>query len=151
MRIDDGFSTLISFSLNAAVKLWEKEVTPPGIDGGGPIDTTTMRNTAWRTSAPKQLKTLTPVNVTAAYDPRVMVQAKAMINQNQLITVTYADGSTYTFWGYLDKFEPGAATEGEQPTADCTIQPTLVNHDGDEVEPVFIDNEGDTNDTNSGA
>ena len=53
MRIDDGHSTTISFADFPTVKFWEKEVTPPGVDGGGPNDTTTMRNVILRTMAPK--------------------------------------------------------------------------------------------------
>ncbi len=41
-RLDDGYQTLIEFAENPAIKLWEKSVTPPGIDGGDAIDTTTM-------------------------------------------------------------------------------------------------------------
>jgi len=51
-RIDDGFQTLVSFANYPDVLLWEKEVTPPGVDGGGANETTTMRNTAWRTRSP---------------------------------------------------------------------------------------------------
>jgi len=150
MRIDDGFSTLIGFAANPNVKLWEKEVTPPGITGGGAIDTTTMRNTAWRTLSPKQLKSLTPCSFTAAYDTAVFVQLNTMIGVNQLITITFADGSKLKFWGWLDEFTPGAITEGEQPTADCTIQPSNQNNSNVEVAPLYLDATGATNDTNNG-
>lgn len=148
-RIDDGHQTLISFSENANVKLWEKEVTPPGIQAGGPTDTTTMRNETWRTFSPKHLKTLSPCSFTAAYDTAFYVQALAMIGNNQLITIEFADGSQLQFWGWLDEFTPNAVAEGEQPTAECTIQPSNQNASGDEVAPVYIDSEGDTNDTNN--
>ena len=41
-RIDDGFSTTISFSDFPTVSFFEKEVTPGGIEGGGPTAITTM-------------------------------------------------------------------------------------------------------------
>lgn len=136
MRLDDGFATLVSFSANGAVKLWEKSVTPPGIDGGGANDTTTMRNTAWRTRKPKKLKTLTDMTLTAAYDPDVYNQIMAMVNVNQQITVTFADGQTVTFWGWLNEFSPGESTEGEQPTATVTIIPSNMDNNGVEQAPV---------------
>lgn len=149
MRIDDGFSTTVSFSAYPGVKLWEKSITPPGISGGGENDTTTMRNSVWRTKAPKQLKTLTTCTFNAAYDPAVYVQLNQCINVNQLITIDFADGSQLKFWGWLDEFAPGDIVEGEQPTAECTIQCSNQNASGAEVAPVFIDSEGDTDDTDN--
>lgn len=139
MRIDDGFATLITFSLNPNVKFWEKSVTPPGISAGGPTDTTTMRNTAWRTMSPKKLKTLTAASASMAYDPDVYDtgQIDSLIGKNGLITVTFADGSSVAFWGWLDEFTPGESTEGEQPVAEITIQPSNQNNSKVEVAPVY--------------
>lgn len=123
-RIDDGFSTQIDFADNPSVSFWEKEVTPPGIEGGGANETTTMRNTLWRTKSPKKLVSLTDCSFTAAYDPVVYEDIIAMINANQLITITFPDDSTLEFWGWLDSFTPNANVEGEQPTAACTIVPS---------------------------
>jgi hypothetical protein len=136
-RIDDGHSTKVSFADNPSISLWEKEVTPPGVSGGGENDTTTMHNTTWRTRSPKQLKTLSECSFTAAYDPAVYDDIVSMCNNNQLITVTFADGSTLQFWGWLDDFSPSAAVEGEQPTADVTIIPSNQNDAGTEVAPVY--------------
>lgn len=136
-RIDDGFATLIAFADNPTVLFWEKEVTPPGVEGGGANDTTTMRNTAWRTRAPKQLKTLSECSFTAAYDPAVYDDIISMLNNNQLITITFPDDSTLAFWGWLDKFTPGRIVEGEQPTAEITIVPSNQNDSGTEVAPDY--------------
>jgi len=136
-RMNDGFSTTIGFADYPAVSFWEKEVTPPGIQGGGENDTSTMRNTVWRTKAPKQLKTLSECSFTAAYDPVVYDDIVAMIQTNQLITVTFPSGATVAFWGWLDDFTPGANTEGEQPTADCTIIPSNQNASDVETAPVY--------------
>lgn len=136
-RIDDGFSTTISFSEDSDVQMWEKEVTPPGVSGGGENDTSTMRNTAWRTKAPKSLKSLSECSFSAAYDPAVFDEIVAMVNVNQLITITFPDGSTLEFWGWLDEFTPGANTEGEQPTADVTIIPSNQDDSLVETAPVF--------------
>jgi hypothetical protein len=139
-RIDDGFPTTIDFAAIASgtsLLFWEKEVTPPGVQGGGENDTTTMRNTTWRTKAPKKLKTMSPMNFIASYDPAVYDQILTLIQTNTQITVTFADGSTLVFWGWLDEFTPGASVEGEQPTATCTIIPSNQNASKVETAPVL--------------
>lgn len=137
MRLDDGYQTLISFAEDPTVNFWEKSVTPPGMDGGGPTATTTMHNDQLRTFAPKFLITMTEGSMVAAYDPVVYQEVLAMINVNQLITVTFPDGSTVQFWGWLDKFIPNEHTEGEQPTANVTIQPSNQNDSGVETLPAY--------------
>ncbi len=138
-RLRDGFSTQVSFSLNPTVSFLEITVTPPGIDGGGPNDTTTMRNTSLRTMQPKYLKTLTPMTVTANYDSDVFDPADvfAMINVNQEITVLFPDGAELTFWGFLNSFIPGTHVEGSQPVATLNIVPTNQDNDYVEQEPDF--------------
>lgn len=137
LKMEDGYRTTIEFSENTTVSLWEKEVTPPGVDGGGEIDTTTMRNDEWRTKAAKALKTLTEGTVSAAYDPQVYDQIMAMVNVNQAITVTLPDGSTVVFWGWLNSFKPGALVEGQMPLAEVQIIPSNVDGDGAEIGPVY--------------
>ena len=136
-RIDDGHSTLITFADYPTVSIWEKEVTPPGISGGGANDTTTMHNSVWRTNAPKKLKTMSNSSFSAAYDPAVFDTMVSMINVNQLITITFADSATIAFWGWVDEFTPGAAVEGEQPTADVTIITSNQNASLVETAPVY--------------
>ena len=136
-RIDDGHATLITFAADSDVQLWEKEVTPPGVSGGGANDTTTMNNTAWRTFAPKKLKTLTEMSFVAAYDPKVYDEIVLMCNDNQLITITFADGSKLAFWGWINEFTPNRIVEGEQPTAEVTIIPSNQNDSGVEVAPDY--------------
>lgn len=123
-RLDDGFSTRISFSADSDVQLFEKEVTPPGVSAGGVIDTTTMQNTIWRTMIPKKLKTLTESSLLVAYDVLLYNEIIAMVGVNQIITITFPDLTTIVFNGTIDEFTPGALIEGEQPTADITIVPT---------------------------
>ena len=135
-RLDDGYQTLISFAANGSVKFYEKSVTPPGIDGGGETDTTTMLNNVWRTRNPKALKTLTNASTTVAYDPAVYPQIVALVGVNNLITITFPDGDTLAFWGWLDKFTPGEHTEGEQPTCEIEIIPSNQNASGTETAPV---------------
>lgn len=133
-RLDDGFKTLISLG---GTNLWEKSVTPPAMEGGGEVDTTTMRNTNWRTKNPKKLKTMGESSFTAAYDPAAYNTLLAQVNVNQLITVTFPNNATLRFWGWLDSFAPGELVEGEQPTADCTIICSNQNASGVEVAPLY--------------
>lgn len=138
-RLDDGHSTTILFAAgpSGGVEFWEKEVAPPGMDGGGPNDTTTMLNTLYRTQSPKKLITMTDATLTVAYDPLVLDDIKSIINENTLITITFPDGSTWVFWGWLNSFIPDALVEGEQPTASVVIHPSNQNASLVETAPVY--------------
>lgn len=138
-RMDDGFSTIITFAEKPSIRLEEKEVTPPPITAGGPIDTTNMRSTTWRTKSPKQLKDLGKMALTVAYATVAIDDVISIIGVNQLITLTYPDGSTFEFYGWLDEFTPSAHKEGDQPTAACSIQPSLTDSDGVRTEPVYTE------------
>lgn len=141
-RLDDGHPTTISFTGGftagaGALLMYEKELTPPGIEGGGANDTTTMRNSTWRTRSPKKLITLADAGIVVAYNPEVFDEMVAMVNVNNEITITFPDGSTLAFWGWIDSFVPNACVEGEQPTADVTIVPSNQNAAGVETAPVL--------------
>ena len=143
--LHDGYQTLINLSgapTGAGVTFWEKTVQPPGIDGGEPIDLTTMRNADVRTKAPRHLYDVTPVQVNASYDPTVYTVILAQVNINQLITTTMPDGATIVWWGYLQKFIPESNEEGKQPMAAITLIPTNINNSGVEVIPVFTEGSG---------
>ena len=138
-RLDDGHSTTIEFAAedSAGIKFWEKEVTPPGMEGGGPNETTTMRNDKYRTQSPKKLITMTDATLKVAYDAEVSDQIVAIINVNNLITITYPDGAELAFWGWLNTWAPDALVEGEQPTATVTIHTSNQNASGVETAPVL--------------
>lgn len=137
VRLDDGHATIITFANAPTVKLFEKDVTPPGMTAGGAIDTTTMRNTEWRTNAPKKLKTLTAVTATVAFATDAIPVMFAQIGVLQPINIMYPDHAQLDFWGWLDEFTPGAFTEGEQPTATITVQPSNRDAGGAESAPVY--------------
>lgn len=124
LKLINGHATKIAFERDPDVSLWETEVTPPGIEGGDKIDTTTMFNTTYRTGAPRNLKELTQVQFTAAYDPAIYNQIDNLVNQEGAITVRFPDGSTESFFGYLRSFQPNGNQEGVMPTAQCTVEPT---------------------------
>ena len=138
--LNDGFSTTIYFQnapSGATLYIQETTVTPPGIDMGGENDTTTMRNTAWRTRQPKQLKTLSEFTSTCKYDPAAYSQLLAMLGDNTIVVVTFPDNSTLRFWGWLDKFVPNEIVEGEMATAVITVIPSNQDDSGNEVAPVY--------------
>jgi hypothetical protein len=81
--LKDGFKTLIGFAADATVEIEEIEVTPFGVEGGGAINDATMRNTAYRTQAPKLLKTITNAGCVYAYDPACLTKILALINESR--------------------------------------------------------------------
>jgi hypothetical protein len=135
--LEDGFSTIITMANAANVAFWEQSVKPPGFDGGDLIPQTTMRNSVWRTFAPRKLKTLTAMTFKAAYDPKVIGDINNQMNINQLYTVTHSNGAKWSFYGVLNKFDPDEETEGNKPTASCTITPTNRDNTGAEVGPTY--------------
>lgn len=124
--LSDGFSTKLAIAALPTVSFWEKEVQPPGIDGGEPIDTSTMHNLAWRTFVSRSLMTLTPFTLKAAYDPNVFAtsQIQSLINREGAMTISFPDGSTLSFFAFTQKMEPEANVEGTFPTVSITICPT---------------------------
>lgn len=145
IAMPDGFSSVITLALDDDIQFFEKTVQPPGMDGGDEIDITTMHNSAWRTSAARSLKTLTEVTATVAYDPAVLGAAaiQAAINREDTVTVTFSDGSTIAFFGYLKNFEPSEMEEGAQPEATVTITPTNVDpSDFSEAGPTIVETPG---------
>lgn len=133
----DGFSAKITFEDDPDISLWESSVTPPGIDGGDAIEQTTMHNTTWRTFAPRSLKTLSESTFEAGWDAWAYSQLIAMINVNQVLTVTFASGDTLAFWGFLRTFTPSGLVRGEKPMATCAITPTNRDDAGNEEAPVL--------------
>jgi len=134
--LQDGHQTLTSFAADPTVLFYEKTVTPPGVDGGGEVDVSTMSNSIWRTRNPKALVSLSNASMTVAYDPACYPEIIALVNVNNLITVTFPDGDTLAFWGWLNTFTPSEHTEGEQPTAEIEIIPSNQNGSGVETAPV---------------
>ena len=144
IHLDDGYQTLITFELNTQIAFWEKSVKPPGIDGGDPIDTTTMHNATWRTRAPRALATMTELNLRVAYDPvlydgaLVSGSILSLLNKKTTINVTFPDTSVLGFFGFLRSFEPAEHQEGAQPEANIVV--VVTNQDpssGVEQDPVL--------------
>lgn len=122
----DGFKTLISIT-GITGTFEEIEVTPPGLDAGGSIDQTTMRNSRWRTMIGKQLVTLGGFSVKVAYAPQMYNTTLGILGTNRHVVVTFPNGNTLTFYAILDKFTPDANKEGERPEATLEFIPSNLN------------------------
>ncbi len=127
IKLADGYQSLITFANDPDISIWEKSITPPAVDGGDTIEQTTMHNSVWRTMKPRALATLADSTFTGAYDPDIYDEILAILNQEDTVTVTFPDGSTLAFFGYLRLFTPNELTEGEQPDAVVTITPTNID------------------------
>jgi hypothetical protein len=136
-RLDEGQGTTITFGNAANLGIWEVETQPAGVDGGDPVATSTHRNVTWDTFNPRVLKTLSAANCTGAYAAGKLANIYQQVNRNQIITVTFRNGATIAFWGYLRSFQPEPLVEGQQPRASFSIQPTNQNMSNVETGPTF--------------
>lgn len=149
----DGLSTtLVIGSYNFVCEI---EVTPPGIDGGEGIPQDCMRSGLWNLVWPKKRRKLTPITVLVSWNPDVYgfniaavsnniyyvpgAYPGLIVNQNMQMYVYFPTGSTLTFYGFVSKFEPQAMKEGERPTANMTIMPSLLHPStGLAVAPTYV-------------
>jgi len=141
IKLGDGYQTLMIFKVGtspAVISFFDMTIKPPGLDGGDPVQTSTMWNTKWHTMQPRVLVKATESTATAAYDPIVYQNILAVLSVEATITIKFPDDSTVCFYGYLAKFEPGELKEGEMPTATITVAVTNTDPtDGSEQPPVF--------------
>ena len=128
--LENGYKTLIGFELDADVGLEEETVKPPGFDGGGPINTSTMRNDLLESQAPKGLYRITPSNSRCAYKTGSIPKLQNMMNKKQIITYTYPNGAKLAVWGWLDKVEPDENSHGTQPKVRLTIEKSMRDRNG---------------------
>lgn len=138
--LENGFVSKIAFARLPTVSFWEKSVQPPSIDGGDPVDITTMFNTKVTTKTPNSpLYDMGACVVVAAYDPNCLTQIRStLINQPGGVSNHYPDGTTDTWWGFLQKAEPSVLVRGEPPEITLTIMPTNYDPANNvEAEPVL--------------
>jgi hypothetical protein len=124
---DDGHKCLITFALNPAIEFWEKSVTPPGLEGGDAIETTTQHNNTVHTKGPRKLINVTDASATVTWNPVLYNSIKALINKVTTVTILFPDLATLAAYGFLRNFAPGAETEGNNPEATITV--TFTNQD----------------------
>ena len=122
-KLEIGFVTKMTLASDPDISLWEIGVTPPGYDGGEPIDTTDQWNTTYRTKTPRVLLEGTDAKVTFHYDPAVKTQIVAVLNVPTTITVRYPDGSTEAFYGTPRVVEFDEMNEESDPRGTLTVTP----------------------------
>jgi len=138
-RLRDGDQTLITFASDSNIELFEMAATPPPIDGGDMIETTTFHNSTRRTKWPRRLIEDGNGQFRCAYDPVAKTRIEAIINTNTEITVTFNDGSTWAFWGALIRFTPQEAQEGQMPEAIVEFGITNTDSAFAEQDPVVVE------------
>ena len=137
LPLRDGYRTLITFGDDPDLSVWEKSTTPPGVDGGDPVNTTTFHNSSYVTKWPRQLKEHTDISMRVAYAGEVRTLIEALVNVNDEVTVIFPDGTTDVFWGYLRSFSPQECTDGGQPEADIVVVITNTDASYAEQGPVM--------------
>lgn len=124
IKLPDGFSSKIAFARDPNIQLWEKQMKPPGIDGGEPIEQTTMHNAEWRTMAMRALKTLKPSTMVCAYDPSCYTALNELVNEAGAVTQHFPDGSSLSYYAGVNDVDFAELVEGTQPEVTITITPT---------------------------
>lgn len=137
VMLRDGHPTLLGFASNATIKMKIISITPPAVEGGSEKNVTNMENAVWRTMAPPVLKTLSALTMTVQYDSAVYPEIVTLVNLNDDVELEFPDGATLDFRGWAQSFTPSEHVEGEQPTAELVVMPSLLNASGVETAPVY--------------
>lgn len=128
--LKNGFRSLITFSSNSNIKLWEKSVTPPGFDTGAMVPLGSLQNQLFRIYKPSDLITVTECRVLVAYDTEVISDILSLCENgdSEIITVTFPNSRRWSYPGCLQKFMPNELSDGMQPTALATIAARMFNN-----------------------
>lgn len=129
---DQGFRIQVTNSVNPAIALWEIEVTPQGVEGGDPIDTSNQFNVKWHTKRPRALVNAEGGKMKCAVCAGSRHEFEALVNIEGVITEHLPDGSTECYYGYYKSIKFDAFKEGERPT--CEVE--IVETDFDPVNAV---------------
>jgi hypothetical protein len=119
--LTDGFVTIITLVVPGLtpVVLKEREFQPMGVEGGGPIQTETMRNARIRTKAPKSLLTYDDIVMQCQYDPAAYLAIITTFLQKIILaTITFPDGTNISIYVWLESFKPASHKEGDFPLAE---------------------------------
>lgn len=119
--LHNGYASFISFSADPDVGLFERAVQPPGIDGGDPVDVSTMYAQRVRPKAPRHLVEGTSARMRVGYDPDDLVAIEDLINVACSVRVTFPNEASIDFWGWLKSFTPQEHEDGVFPEAECEI------------------------------
>jgi len=107
--------------VNQGLVAYVKNITPPGVEGGDPINTTTTDNTSFESQAPRTLKMKTAINAEVTYDKNDKDAWEAAVDQSDDVLVHYPDDSSDLDAGWLGSFLANQTTFNEQPTAQVIV------------------------------
>lgn len=117
-----------------------REVQPPDVDGGGPIEVSSMNNILVRTKVHKHLYSLGVITAHVEWDPAdypALMTPPKDLNVNLAMAIVFPDLSILTFWAWIDKFTPTSHKEGELPTAEMKIEISNLTSAGVESPGIF--------------
>ena len=120
-QLPNGYQALVTFAAAPALALFEREVTPPGWEGGDKIDNSNQHGVKYKIFRPRSLIESTDGSFTAGYDPLAFVDIDDLVNVEESITWHFPDGSAVAYWGYLKSFVPNGMSDGVLPEATTTI------------------------------
>jgi hypothetical protein len=126
--LKDGIGTIMTFGKGPNFPLYgEVELTPPGVNMGGPIDLIGLRTVGWAPAAAQSIKRLQPLNVKIMFDPELVPTAYTFMGRNQVISVRWPTLATLNWYGWIEdlNFEPHQP--GQRPLANMVIQPSNLN------------------------
>jgi hypothetical protein len=139
-----GFSSLLIFNRLPTARFYCQKIKPSKIDGGAPIQQSTMLNLTVHTFLPQALIKHDDETVTATYDPTLKSQILAsLVNQNGSVTHFDSDGSYEDFYGFMYEMDFGELEIGTLPL--CTFKVCKSNWDSVnhlEVAPVYTNVSG---------
>lgn len=139
--IPDGYSAVITHDDYPDIKLFIKQPTPIGFEGGGANPQSTMHSVKYRTQRPKKLITVTGASMTCGYDAAILddlvVTGGGALLKNGFMHIIYADQSKHNFWGWFESFKPNALQEGAMPEATVQVEVSNLNATGVETGPTY--------------
>ena len=107
-----------------------------GADGGEPVDTTCLSNTAYMTSEPPTLIGGSSLSFTARFDPDALSGLVSEINVQQQMTMTFPSPyGSHSFYGYLRTVQAEEGTFNESWNLTGEIAITNTDSSGAEAGP----------------
>lgn len=118
-----GSSMTITPTGGSAFTLNWITLTPPGYEGGDPIEISNLSNVRYKTKMAPVLIDIGDVSFSAEYNPTKL--ATAPINQEGVIVITIPGWGSWTLRGYLKSIKADELKIGERAT--CTGEVTITN------------------------
>jgi len=137
--IQDGFRTVIRIAGFPGIMLRSREVQPPQLAGGAPIETYTMHDVRVMTYEPQHLIEIGDITAQCNYDPSVYATIlTSILNVKLSYTVVFPDNATITLYAFMYEFTPASLRKGEFPLAEVKIKPGNRNGVGAETTPTVV-------------